>query len=139
MLRPGDRLIRNESRLGLNQNPNICIELARGTCIQFVHGDDWLLPGALQKLGRRSVAPVQRAVAARVRLHRFYELAQNWDLERAAAAGPVTAGHHHRDGAGRAAHRRGPAASGKATSGRASAAQIKRAIGTACACRAAPS
>ena len=50
MLRPGDRLIRNESRLGLNQNHNKCMELARGTCIQFVHADDWLLPGALQKL-----------------------------------------------------------------------------------------
>ena len=50
MLRPGDRLVRNESRLGLNQNHNKCIELARGTCIQFVHADDWLLPGALLKL-----------------------------------------------------------------------------------------
>jgi glycosyltransferase involved in cell wall biosynthesis len=50
MLRPGDRLIRNESRLGLNANHNKCIELARGTRIQFVHADDWLLPGALQRL-----------------------------------------------------------------------------------------
>jgi glycosyltransferase involved in cell wall biosynthesis len=50
MLRPGDRLIRNESRLGLGGNHNKCIELARGTCIQFVHGDDWLLPRALQQL-----------------------------------------------------------------------------------------
>ena len=50
MLRPEDRLIRNEPRLGLNQNHNKCMELARGTCIQFVHADDWLLPGALQKL-----------------------------------------------------------------------------------------
>jgi len=50
MLRPGDRLIRNDSRLGLGANHNKCIELARGTCIQFVHGDDWLLPGALQQL-----------------------------------------------------------------------------------------
>src|SRR5262249_21924999 len=48
MLRSGDRLIHNESRLGLNQNHNKCLELARGTCIQFVHADDWLLPGALQ-------------------------------------------------------------------------------------------
>jgi len=52
MLRPGDRLIRNESRGGLNQNHNRCLEHARGTCIQFVHGDDWLLPGALQALSR---------------------------------------------------------------------------------------
>jgi glycosyltransferase involved in cell wall biosynthesis len=50
MLRPGDRLIRNDSRLGLNANHNKCIELARGTRIQFVHADDWLLPGALQRL-----------------------------------------------------------------------------------------
>ncbi|WP_254893622.1 glycosyltransferase family 2 protein [Mycobacterium malmoense] len=52
MLRPEDRLIHNESRLGLNGNHNKCIELARGTCIQFVHGDDWLLPAALQTLAR---------------------------------------------------------------------------------------
>jgi glycosyltransferase involved in cell wall biosynthesis len=50
MLRPGDRLIRNESRLGLCGNHNKCIELARGGLIQFVHADDWLLPGALQRL-----------------------------------------------------------------------------------------
>jgi glycosyltransferase involved in cell wall biosynthesis len=50
MLRTGDRLISNESRLGLNQNHNKCLELARGTRIQFVHADDWLLPGALRKL-----------------------------------------------------------------------------------------
>jgi glycosyltransferase involved in cell wall biosynthesis len=50
MLRAGDRLIRNESRLGLNENHNKCLELARGSYIQFVHGDDWLLPGALQTL-----------------------------------------------------------------------------------------
>lgn len=50
MLRPGDRLIRNDSRLGLNANHNKCIALARGTRIQFVHGDDWLLPEALQRL-----------------------------------------------------------------------------------------
>jgi glycosyltransferase involved in cell wall biosynthesis len=50
MLRPGDRLIRNEVRLGLCANHNKCIALARGTRIQFVHGDDWLLPGALRRL-----------------------------------------------------------------------------------------
>jgi glycosyltransferase involved in cell wall biosynthesis len=50
MLRPGDRLIRNDSRLGLSANHNKCIELARGPLIQFVHADDWLLPGALQRL-----------------------------------------------------------------------------------------
>jgi glycosyltransferase involved in cell wall biosynthesis len=50
MLRPGDRLIRNDSRLGLAGNHNKCIGLARGALIQFVHGDDWLLPGALARL-----------------------------------------------------------------------------------------
>jgi glycosyltransferase involved in cell wall biosynthesis len=50
MLRPGDRLIRNDFRLGLSANHNKCIGLARGTRIQFVHADDWLLPGALQRL-----------------------------------------------------------------------------------------
>lgn len=52
MLRPGDRLIRNQPRLGLNRNHNRCLKLARGDLIQFVHGDDWLLPGALQTLSR---------------------------------------------------------------------------------------
>lgn len=50
LLRPGDRLVRNEPRLGLNGNHNRCLELARGNLIQFVHGDDWLLPGALRTL-----------------------------------------------------------------------------------------
>lgn len=50
MLRHGDRLIRNTPRLGLNGNHNRCLQLARGTTIQFVHGDDWLLPDALQTL-----------------------------------------------------------------------------------------
>lgn len=52
MLRVGDRLICNGSRLGLNQNHNKCLRLARGSYVQFVHGDDWLLPGALQTLSR---------------------------------------------------------------------------------------
>jgi glycosyltransferase involved in cell wall biosynthesis len=50
MLRPRDRLIRNETRLGLNANHNKCIALARAACLQFVHADDWLLPGALRRL-----------------------------------------------------------------------------------------
>ncbi|OBI26222.1 hypothetical protein A5709_07505 [Mycobacterium sp. E1386] len=52
LLRAGDRLIRNESRLGLNGNHNRCLELARGELIQFLHGDDWLLPGALRTLAQ---------------------------------------------------------------------------------------
>jgi hypothetical protein len=43
-------LIRNRSRLGLNGNHNKCLELARGRHVQFVHADDWLLPGALKTL-----------------------------------------------------------------------------------------
>lgn len=50
MLRHGDRFIRNAPRLGLNGNHNRCLQLARGKCVQFVHGDDWLLPDALQTL-----------------------------------------------------------------------------------------
>jgi glycosyltransferase involved in cell wall biosynthesis len=50
LLRPGDRLVINDSRLGLVGNHNRCLELARGTYVQFVHADDWLLPGALQAL-----------------------------------------------------------------------------------------
>jgi glycosyltransferase involved in cell wall biosynthesis len=50
MLRPGDRLIRNPTRLGLNGNHNKCLGQARGECVQFVHGDDWLLPDALRTL-----------------------------------------------------------------------------------------
>lgn len=50
LLRPGDRLVRNRPNLGLNGNHNRCIELAHGRLIQFVHGDDWLLPGALRTL-----------------------------------------------------------------------------------------
>jgi glycosyltransferase involved in cell wall biosynthesis len=52
MLRQGDRLVRNQPRLGLSQNHNKCLELARGAYVQFVHADDWLLPGALQTLTR---------------------------------------------------------------------------------------
>ncbi|OBH79295.1 hypothetical protein A5681_05815 [Mycobacterium scrofulaceum] len=50
LLRSGDRLVSNDSRLGLNGNHNKCLEVARGDYIQFLHGDDWLLPGALQTL-----------------------------------------------------------------------------------------
>lgn len=50
MLRSGDRLVANQTRLGLIGNHNKCIQLARGEYIQFVHGDDWLLPNALQTL-----------------------------------------------------------------------------------------
>jgi hypothetical protein len=49
-LKPVHRLVRNSPRLGLAGNHNRCLDLARGKYIQFVHADDWLLPGALQTL-----------------------------------------------------------------------------------------
>jgi hypothetical protein len=49
-LKSEHRLVRNTPRLGLAGNHNRCLELARGKYIQFVHADDWLLPGALQTL-----------------------------------------------------------------------------------------
>lgn len=52
MLRSGDRLLSNESNLGQSQNHQRCLGLARGRYIQFVHCDDYLLPGALQTLAR---------------------------------------------------------------------------------------
>lgn len=52
LLREGDRLVRNDVRLGAARNHNKCMQLARGNCIQFVHGDDYLLPGALKILAR---------------------------------------------------------------------------------------
>jgi len=51
-LREGDRLVRNHRNLGQGQNHVRCLELAHGDLIQFVHCDDHLLPGALQKLSR---------------------------------------------------------------------------------------
>jgi glycosyltransferase involved in cell wall biosynthesis len=52
LLRQGDRLVLNTPRLGLNENHNKCLKLAHGTLVQFVHGDDALLPGALQTLSK---------------------------------------------------------------------------------------
>lgn len=47
---PRIRLVRNEHNVGLVGNHNRCIELARGGVVQFVHGDDWLLPHCLERL-----------------------------------------------------------------------------------------
>jgi len=44
------RVLRNEVRLGLVGNHNRCLSLARGRTIQFVHGDDRLLPNCLSTL-----------------------------------------------------------------------------------------
>ena len=49
-LRPGDRLVRNSRNLGQAQNHQRCLEIAHGDLIQFVHCDDYLMPGALQRL-----------------------------------------------------------------------------------------
>lgn len=49
-LTSGHRLVKNTPRLGLAGNHNRCLDLARGEYIQFVHADDWLLPGALRTL-----------------------------------------------------------------------------------------
>lgn len=44
------RVVRNEANLGMIGNHNKCIRLARGELIQFVGGDDWLLPQCLERL-----------------------------------------------------------------------------------------
>ena len=44
------RLVRNETNLGMVGNHNKCIEVARGELIQFVGGDDWLLPQCLERV-----------------------------------------------------------------------------------------
>lgn len=50
MVRAGDRVVVNDPRLGMAGNHNRCIEMARGELIQFLHGDDELLPEALSTL-----------------------------------------------------------------------------------------
>jgi glycosyltransferase involved in cell wall biosynthesis len=47
---PRIRLVRNETNIGLVGNHNKCVRIARGQLIQFVHGDDWLLPHCLERL-----------------------------------------------------------------------------------------
>jgi glycosyltransferase involved in cell wall biosynthesis len=47
---PRIRLVRNETNVGLVHNHNKCVAVARGTLIQFVHADDWLLPDCLSQL-----------------------------------------------------------------------------------------
>jgi glycosyltransferase involved in cell wall biosynthesis len=44
------RIVCNESNVGLVANHNECLKRARGELIQFVHADDWLLPGCLERL-----------------------------------------------------------------------------------------
>jgi GT2 family glycosyltransferase len=44
------RLVRNEANLGGVGNHNKCLSLARGELVQFLHGDDWLLPHCLESL-----------------------------------------------------------------------------------------
>ena len=47
---PRIRIVRNERNLGLVGNHNMCVRVAQGALIQFVHGDDWLLPDCVEKL-----------------------------------------------------------------------------------------
>lgn len=47
---PRIKVVRNERNLGLVGNHNRCLELASGDLIQFLHGDDALLPGAISQL-----------------------------------------------------------------------------------------
>jgi glycosyltransferase involved in cell wall biosynthesis len=44
------RIVCNESNIGVAGNHNECLQQAQGELIQFVHGDDWLLPQCLQRL-----------------------------------------------------------------------------------------
>ncbi len=81
MLRPGDRLIRNGSRLGLNANHNKCIELARGARVQFVHADDWLLPGALRRLAPRLDVPAVGLVFAPRRIVHEKDLPRKYRID----------------------------------------------------------
>ena len=65
MLRPGDRLVVNEHNLGAAGNHNRCLELARGRYVQFLPGDDELLPGCLSTLARHMALGVVFTFAPR--------------------------------------------------------------------------
>jgi glycosyltransferase involved in cell wall biosynthesis len=47
---PRVRLVRNDANLGMVGNHNKCLRIAHGDLIQFVGGDDWLLPQCLELL-----------------------------------------------------------------------------------------
>lgn len=47
---PRVRLVRNDTNLGMVGNHNKCARIAHGELIQFVGGDDWLLPHCLEAL-----------------------------------------------------------------------------------------
>ncbi|OFJ52626.1 hypothetical protein BEL07_16755 [Mycolicibacterium grossiae] len=47
---PRVTVIRNERNLGMVGNHNRALDLARGDLVQFVGGDDWLLPTCLERL-----------------------------------------------------------------------------------------
>jgi glycosyltransferase involved in cell wall biosynthesis len=60
------RVVVNDTNLGLVGNHNRCLELAQGRLIQFVHADDYLLPGALRTMTEQFDDPrVTLAVSAR--------------------------------------------------------------------------
>lgn len=66
MLRPSDRVVVNEHRLGAAGNHNRCIELARGELVQFVHGDDEIRPGCLTTLAPRVTDEVSFVFTPRI-------------------------------------------------------------------------
>lgn len=47
---PRVQVFQNSSNIGFVGNHNECLRRAGGELIQFVHGDDWLLPGCLDSL-----------------------------------------------------------------------------------------
>jgi glycosyltransferase involved in cell wall biosynthesis len=51
------RLVRNAANLGMVGNHNKCIRIARGELIQFIGGDDWLLPDCLSRLVKTFESP----------------------------------------------------------------------------------
>ena len=46
------RIVRNPTNIGMVGNHNECLRQARGELLQFVHGDDWLLPNCLARMVR---------------------------------------------------------------------------------------
>jgi glycosyltransferase involved in cell wall biosynthesis len=65
---PRVRLVRNDTNLGMVGNHNKCLRIARGDLIQFVGGDDWLLPQCLELLVPAFESPTVGMAFARRRV-----------------------------------------------------------------------
>jgi glycosyltransferase involved in cell wall biosynthesis len=65
---PRVKLVRNDTNLGMIGNHNKCLRIARGDLIQFVGGDDWLLPQCLELLVPAFEAPSMGMAFARRRV-----------------------------------------------------------------------